>query len=93
MCNLVFNVFPAFSLGAVIFFNAMVEYLANFRNSTEGVGRDISFDHWNINNTTANVIALLTHAVVWTIVLIIIEAGLGKKLYSAYLNRKKKTFP
>jgi hypothetical protein len=77
ICNLAFNIFPAYSLGAVIFFNAMYEILIEFRKSTDGTGEDISKSHWNINNSSANVIALITHFVIWTLVLFAIEAGLG----------------
>jgi hypothetical protein len=80
MLNLILNIFPAYSLGAVIFFNAMGDILYEYRKSTEGNGSEISNRHWDINNTTANVIGLLCHFVIWTLVLIVIEAGLGKKI-------------
>lgn len=35
----------------------------------------------------------MTHCVVWSSMLLAIEAGLGKKIQNAYLRSKKKTFP
>jgi ATP-binding cassette, subfamily A (ABC1), member 3 len=46
--NMILRCFPAYNLGASIFFNALNENLAEYREATDGTGYDISVNPWDI---------------------------------------------
>ena len=75
-----FRVVPSYSLGSALYIDASVDFLSSVRNSTTGEGIDISPDPWHWNNNLMDVFVQMAHFIIWSLVLIIIEADLGKRL-------------
>ena len=57
-----------------------MEDLARFREETLGQGDDLTAKPWTLETVGGDMLALLAHFTFWTLVLIVIEAGLAKKL-------------
>ena len=54
--------------------------LVEFREATLGVGSDLTNDTWTLQTVGGDLLSLGVHFCVWTLLLIIIETGVAKKL-------------
>jgi len=54
--------------------------LVEFREATRGFGMDLTADVWTLETIGGDLVSLGVHFGVWSLVLIIIETGLAKKL-------------
>ena len=78
--HLAFRTVPSYSLGSALYIDASVEFLSQVRNSTIGAGEDISPDPWDLNNNLMEVFVQMAHFILWSFILFLIEADLGKRI-------------
>jgi hypothetical protein len=57
-----------------------MEDLVRFREETLGIGEDLTAKTWTLETVGGDMLSLGAHFTFWTLVLIVIEAGLAKKL-------------
>ena len=75
-----FRAVPSYSIASSLYIDASVEFLSQVRNSTFGEGIDISPDPWHWNNNLMDVFVQIAHFLLWSFILFLIEADLGKRL-------------
>jgi hypothetical protein len=79
-----FRFFPSYSVPSALYVDASIKFISQIRNTTQGLGEDISPDPWHWNNNLLDLIAMGAHFVFWFFVLFLIEADLGKRIRKIY---------
>ena len=87
------RIFPSYSLATSLYVDASIEFLAQIRNSTPGKGPDISEDVWAFENNTLDLMMQFVHFGFWTLILLLIEVDLGKRLRKCWQCCCRKLFP
>jgi hypothetical protein len=78
------RIFPSYTLGQSVFYDASMADLREFRNATRGTGEELSEYTWVWENTLGDVISMLLLFIVWVCVLAIIEGGVAGKIKKLY---------
>ena len=80
-------------IGNGIYFDTDGTDMADFRLATSGAGAEISDNPWIIENTSGDILYIILHMILWSLVLVIIELGLQKTLNEIYTSCFKNKFP
>jgi ABC-type transport system involved in cytochrome bd biosynthesis fused ATPase/permease subunit len=87
------RIFPSYTLGASIFYDAQMNDLREFRNATRGTGEELSEFTWVLENSLGDVVSMIILGVAWMIVLAIIEGGVAVKIKNVYFLACQLRFP
>lgn len=87
------KLFPQYTFGQTVWFNSQQKELVEFREATRGTGKGVYLDPWIWQNVLGDCVALISHFVVWSLVVTAIETGLAKKAQALYSCCCKMRFP